>query len=211
MFEYLMPCIFMETYAGTLLGESLREMVHIQRIYGRERGVPWGVSESASSARDSGLCYQYEAFGIPHLAVKRHRTKDLVIAPYASVLALMVDRSAATANLRGMAGRGWLARYGFYEAVDYTSGGVWDHRGFVVVRSFMAHHQGMALMAIANLLHDGAMRRRFHAEPPVQATEYLLQERAPALVEVRATVSLGLPVEQKPAEKAGEAASPEAR
>ena len=196
MFEYLMPCIFMETYARTLLGESLREVVRIQQRYGRERGAPWGISESASSARDSTLCYQYEAFGIPHLGMKRRRSQDLVIAPYATMLALMVDRGAATANLRAMADRGWLTRHGFYEAVDFT-------RGCTVVRSFMAHHQGMALMALANVLHDGVMRKRFHAEPPVQATEYLLQERAPALVEVRATVSLSLPAEEKRAEHAG--------
>lgn len=186
LFEYLMPCLFMETYGGTLLGASLREVVRIQQLYGRERRVPWGISESASAARDSSLCYQYKAHGIPRLGVQRRRADELVIAPYATLLALMVDRAAAVANLRAMAARGWLSRYGYYEAVDYTN-------GCEVVRSFMAHHQGMALMALANVLHEGIMRRRFHAERAVQATEYLLQERAPAIVEVRATVELGVP------------------
>ncbi|HWQ55278.1 MAG TPA: glucoamylase family protein [Bryobacteraceae bacterium] len=178
MFEYLMPAIFMETHEETLLGQSARAVVRIQQAYGREHNVPWGISESAHSARDSALRYQYHAFGIPALGLKRRTSEDLVTAPYASALALMVDCGAATENLREIAARGWRGRYGLYEAVDHTP------RGPVLVRSYMAHHQGMSLAALANVLLDAPMRRRFHAEPMVQATEFLLQERLASLLKI---------------------------
>ncbi|MGE5569487.1 MAG: glucoamylase family protein [Rhodospirillales bacterium] len=181
MFEYLMPSLFMRAYEDTLLGESLKSAVRIQQAYGAERGVPWGISEAAYSARDSALNYQYRAFGVPDVGLKRAWPGDLVVAPYASMLALMVDHAAATRNLRAMQALGWTGRYGFFESADYSdsrTGGVPR-----VVRAFMAHHQAMGLLALANTLLDAPMQRRFHAEPLVQATEYLLQERLPALLD----------------------------
>ncbi len=185
MFEYLMPALFMRTYDHTLLGESLKSVVRVQQAYGAERGVPWGISEAAHSARDSALNYQYRAFGVPDVGLKRTYSGDLVVAPYASMLALMADRAAATANLRAMQALGWTGRYGFFESVDFsfsrTSG---PPR---VVRAFMAHHQAMGLLALANTLLDGPMQRRFHADPIVQATEFLLQERVPQLFDSEPT------------------------
>ncbi len=190
MFEYLMPALFMRTYGDTLLGESLTAAVRIQQAYGAERGVPWGISEAAYSARDSALSYQYRAFGVPYIGLKRAWPGDLVIAPYASMLALMVDHAAATRNLRAMQALGWTGRYGFFESADYS-----DSPGTPrVIRAFMAHHQGMGLLALANTLLDAPMQRRFHADPLVQATEYLLQERLPALLD-RGPVEQPLPEE----------------
>ncbi len=180
MFEYLMPVLFMRTYEHTLLGESLESAVKIQQAYGLERGVPWGISEAAYSARDSARNYQYRAFGVPDLGLKRADSADLVVAPYASMLALSVDRAAATANLRAMEAQGWTGRYGFYESADFRFTWTAGHPRSVV-RAFMAHHQAMGLLALANALLDNPMQRRFHAEPLVQATEFLLQERVPAL------------------------------
>ena len=181
MFEYLMPALFMKTWDSTLLGESLRSVVRIQRLYARERRVPWGISESAHSGRDGTLNYQYRAFGVPCCASQRVQPDDLVIAPYAGVLSVMVDASAATENLRNMASRGWLARYGFYEAVDFRSRG--GHRRAEVIRAFMAHHQGMSLLALCNALLDDPIRKLFHSAPSVAATELLLHERVPVMAE----------------------------
>ncbi len=175
MFEYLMPTLFMRTYENTLLGESLKAVVRVQQAYGAERGVPWGISEAAYSARDSSLNHQYRAFGVPDIGLKRSYSGGLVIAPYASMLALMVNRAPATDNLRAMEAQGWTGRYGFYESVDFTAPRA------SIVRAFMAHHQAMGLLALANTVLDGPMQRRFHADPLVQATEFLLQERVPAL------------------------------
>ena len=178
MFEYLMPALYMRTYEHTLLGESLDAVVRVQKQYGDERKVPWGISEAACNARDHSLCYQYRAFGIPELAANPRLSASLVIAPYASMLSAMANRPAATENLRRMASNGWMGRYGFYESVDYTT------REPVVVRSYMAHHQAMGLVALGNALCDGAMQTRFHADPLVLATEFVLQERVPALLEI---------------------------
>jgi hypothetical protein len=188
MFEYLMPALFMRTYSQTLIGQSAEAVVAIQRHYAREHGVAWGISEAACRERDHNLYYQYHAFGIPALAANSKLAEGLVIAPYASMLAAMVDRDAAAENLRRMAAAGWMARYGFFESVDYTENGEAE-----VIRSYMVHHQGMGLIALANTLLDGVMRERFHADPMVQATEYLLQERVPAL----AGVTPELPADRK--------------
>lgn len=185
MFEYLMPALFMQSWEGTLLGESLRSVVRIQRLYARERRIPWGISESAHSARDGALNYQYRAFGVPCCGVDRILPDDLVVAPYASVLSLMVDPHAATENLRHMASRGWLARYGFYEAVDFRKRVRGQRRG-EVIRAFMAHHQGMSFLALANTMLGNPIRKLFHSDPAVLATELLLQERMPAMAEAEA-------------------------
>jgi cyclic beta-1,2-glucan synthetase len=179
MFEYLMPILVMPTYPGTLLDETNRAVVERQIAYGRERGVPWGVSESGYYKTDAQLNYQYRAFGVPGLGFKRGLADDLVIAPYASALAVMVAPEAACTNLKHLARTGLLGPYGFYEAVDYTSTRLPSGKDRVVVQSYMAHHQGMSLLAIAYVLLGEPMQRRFAAAPSFRATELLLQERVP--------------------------------
>ena len=147
--------------------------------YGEEIGLPWGISESAYNARDLELTYQYSNFGVPGLGLKRGLGENRVIAPYATGLATMVDPSAAATNFKRLTTLGAGGRYGFYEAVDFTPTRVPEGERFALVRAFMAHHQGMTIVGIANAVFDGAMRERFHAEPIIQATELLLQERVP--------------------------------
>jgi cellobiose phosphorylase len=179
MFEYLMPLLIMPTYAGTILDETYHGVVERQVAYGRERNVPWGVSESGYNKTDAQLNYQYRAFGVPGLGFKRGLANDLVIAPYASAMALMVAPDLACANLRRMAREGMLGAYGFYEAVDYTPERLTrDERRFVV-RSYMAHHQGMAFLSLSYLLAHRPMQRRFDLNPAFRATDLLLQERVP--------------------------------
>jgi cyclic beta-1,2-glucan synthetase len=179
MFEYLMPALMMISPIGSLLNQTYELIVRRQIGYGAERKVPWGISESAYNARDLDLTYQYAAFGVPGLGYKRGLSEDLVIAPYATALASMIDPNAAAQNFAQLAAAGGQGVYGFYEALDYTSERVPEGRDNAVVRAYLAHHQGMSLVALANVLQNGAMRTRFHAEPMVQATELLLQERTP--------------------------------
>ncbi len=184
MFEYLMPSLVMRAPAGSLLEQTSRLAVRSQIDYAATLRLPWGISESAYNARDLEFTYQYSNFGVPGLGLKRGLGEDLVVAPYATALATMVDPSAASANLARLAEAGALGRYGFYEALDYTPIRVPEGESVAIVRAFMAHHQGMTIVAIADALFDGAMRARFHAEPIVQATELLLQERTPRDVAV---------------------------
>ncbi len=177
MFEYLMPPLFLRTFEESLLGESQRGAVRIQQLYCRALRVPWGVSEAAHSGRDESQNYQYRAFGIPVMALQQLHRRDLVIAPYATLLALPIDRRGSLANLQAMVEREWLGDYGFFDSIDFMG-----HKP-VVVRSFMAHHQGMAFTALANALLDNPMPRRFHSEPMVLATELLLQERLPVMID----------------------------
>ena len=179
MFEYLMPPLVMRAPSGSLLDETDRLIVRRQIEYGATRGLPWGVSESAYNARDLDLTYQYSNFGVPGLGLKRGLGESSVVAPYATGLATMVDPSAAATNYERLAEMGAKGRFGFYEALDFTPTRVQEGETFAVVRAFMAHHQGMTIVAIANALFDGMMRTRFHREPMVQATELLLQERVP--------------------------------
>ena len=179
MFEYLMPPLVMRAPARSLLEQTDRLVVRRQIEYGEELGLPWGISESAYNARDLELTYQYSNFGVPGLGLKRGLGENRVIAPYATGLATMVDPSAAAANFKRLATLGAGGRYGFYEAVDFTPTRVPEGERFALVRAFMAHHQGMTIAGIANAVFDGAMRERFHAEPIIQATELLLQERVP--------------------------------
>ena len=179
MFEYLMPALVMRSPEDSLLSQTYAQVVFRQIEYGAERGVPWGISESAYNGRDIDFTYQYSSFGVPGLGLKRGLSQDLVIAPYATALAAMVHPSAAAQNFARLAKAGGLGTYGFYEALDYTSSRLPEGQEVAVVRAFMAHHQGMSLVAIADTLNAGAMRTRFHAEPIVQATELLLQERTP--------------------------------
>lgn len=179
MFEYLMPLLVMPSYPGTLLDQVCRAAVSRHIEYGRQRGVPWGVSESGFHAVDAQLNYLYRAFGVPELGFKRDLGEDLVVAPYATVMALMVAPEAACLNLQRLAGEGAIGRFGFYEAIDFTPSRLPRNKVSVLVRSFMVHHQAMSLLAFSYLLHDQPMQRRFAADPLFQATLLLLQERIP--------------------------------
>jgi cyclic beta-1,2-glucan synthetase len=184
MFEYLMPSLVMRAPAGSLLEETSRLVVRRQVSYGATLDVPWGISESAYNVRDLELTYQYSNFGVPGLGLKRGLSENAVVAPYATALAAMVDPGAAARNFARLAALGAGGRYGFYEALDYTRTRLPEGRDVAIVRAFLAHHQGMTVVGIANALLDGKMRARFHAEPIVQATELLLQERTPRDVAV---------------------------
>ena len=179
MFEYLMPALVMRSPGGSLLNQTYELIVRRQIEYGAERGVPWGVSESAYNARDLDLTYQYSSFGVPGLGLKRGLSEDVVIAPYATALAAMIDPAEALRNFLRLEEVGGSGAYGFYEALDYTSARLPQGEAVAVVRTYLAHHQGMSVISLANLVNDGVMRSRFHAEPMVQATELLLQERTP--------------------------------
>ena len=179
MFEYLMPLLVTRTYERTLLDETYVAVVRRQREYGAQRGVAWGVSESAFNTMDLGLTYQYRAFGVPGLGLKPGLADDLVIAPYATLLATMVNPDLAAKNLRALEKEGGSGAFGFYESIDYTPERVPPGRHGVVVKAFMAHHQGMSLVALDNVLNGDPMQRRFHAEPRIKASELLLQERIP--------------------------------
>ena len=186
-FEYLMPLLVMKSYPETLLDQSCRRAVRRQAEYAAERKVPWGISECAYNLGDRYGNYQYKAFGVPGLGLKRGLADELVVAPYATALAAMVEPQLAVRNLRRLSDDGRAGAYGYYEAIDYTHGAVGDAptgegpdpSGGTVVRAFMAHHQGMTLVSLANVLLGDPMVKRFHADPRVQATELLLQERVP--------------------------------
>jgi cyclic beta-1,2-glucan synthetase len=193
MFEYLMPLILMRNYPDTLLHHSCRAAVRAQIDYGRLHDVPWGISESAFNVMDRHGNYQYKAFGVPELGLKRGLTEDLVVAPYATALAALVDPLQATENLRRLAREGALGRYGYYDALDYTSRERFEsteeplsgmHRAGQPAKIFLAHHQGMTLVALANAVRSDLMVERFHAHPRTSATELLLQERMPSFVPV---------------------------
>jgi cyclic beta-1,2-glucan synthetase len=185
MFEYLMPGLLMPSYENTLLDQACQGAVKRQIEYGVQRGVPWGVSESGYNATDTALNYQYRAFGVPGLGLKRSLAADLVVAPYASMMALMVVPDRACDNLQRLAAAGAAGRYGLYEAIDYTPARLPRGQKSAVVRSFMAHHQGMGLLALANLLLDRPMQRYFEADPRLQATLLLLQERVPQVAAIQ--------------------------
>ena len=179
MFEYLMPLLVMPNYENTLLDHSCKAAVQQQIEYGKSRGVPWGISESGYNRTDAQLNYQYRAFGVPGLGLKRGLADDLVIAPYATAMALMVAPAEACANLQRLAIEGRAGAYGFYEAVDYTPTRLPPDETSATIRSFMTHHQGMSLLALVNLLRDSPMQRRFMACPLLKAADLLLQERVP--------------------------------
>jgi len=179
MFEYLMPLLVMPTYEDTLLDQTCRAAVARQIDYGRINGLPWGISESGYNAIDVHRNYQYRSFGVPGLGLKRGLAEDMVIAPYASTLAMMVAPGEACLNLQRLVAEGLEGEYGFYEAIDYTPSRLPRGQSSVVIRSYMAHHQGMSLLSLAYLLLDRPMQRRFTSDPLFQATALLLQERIP--------------------------------
>ncbi|WP_372985440.1 GH36-type glycosyl hydrolase domain-containing protein [Marinobacter sp.] len=179
MFEYLMPQLIMPSYTSTLLEQTCKAAVSRQIEYGRQRAVPWGISESCYNATDFDQVYQYRAFGVPGLGLKRGLGDDIVIAPYASALALTVMPQEACRNLQTLADQAFLGAYGFYEAIDYTPTRVPRGKPHAIVQTFMAHHQGMSLLAFAHVLFNQPMQRRFMSDPLARATELLLQERVP--------------------------------
>jgi cyclic beta-1,2-glucan synthetase len=179
MFEYLMPPLVMREPAGSLLAQTNRLVVARQQAYARSLDIPWGVSESGFNARDLELTYQYSNFGVPGLGLKRGLADNVVIAPYATGLAAMFDPQGAVRNFARLDKVGARGRYGFYEALDYNEARRPAGEAVAIVRSFMAHHQGMTIVAIANVLRNGQMRERFHREPMIRASELLLQERMP--------------------------------
>jgi cyclic beta-1,2-glucan synthetase len=195
MFEYLMPLLVMRSYAGTLLDESCRTAVLQQMRYAEDRRVPWGISECAYDVVDRHGTYQYKAFGVPGLGLKRGLGDDLVVSPYSTGLAALVEPAAAAANFRRLAQAGAEGPFGFFESIDYTPRHAEnaEHPGDetprtrsrgAVVRATFAHHQGMTLVALANALLENRVVERFHSDPRVKATELLLQERVPRRIPV---------------------------
>jgi len=179
LFEYLMPLLVMPNYPNTLLDQTYGAVVDAQIAYGKRRNVPWGISESGYNLVDAHLNYQYRAFGVPGLGLQRGLADNLVVAPYASMLALMVRPDAACHNLQRLQAAGFMGRYGFYEAIDYTPARLPRGQSHVLIRSFMAHHQGMGLLALSYLLNQQPMQRRFASDPLLQSTLLVLQERVP--------------------------------
>jgi cyclic beta-1,2-glucan synthetase len=172
MFEYLMPALWMRSYPGTMIARTQDAAVHVQQAFAHDLGIPWGISESGGAQKNPEGRYHYQAFGVPRLALWFEATAGPVISPYSTFLALQVNAGAALANLRRMAAMGWIGDYGYYEAADYIQ----SLRKPELVREWMAHHQGMALLAIANLLCDNVVQNWFHDNPLVQAAELLLHE-----------------------------------
>ena len=170
MFEYMMPALWMQSYQNTLITRALESAVRIQRDY--VRNMPWGISESGFAKTDPAGRYGYQAWGLPQLALKYGAEDGPVISPYSTFLSLELLRGDAIANLYAMEAKGWIGDHGFYEAADYTEGGEPK-----IVRSWMAHHHGMSLLALTNLLRDGAFHRWFHANAIVRAAELLLHEK----------------------------------
>ena len=186
MFEYLMPALVMSSPRGSMLDLTCRGVIRRQIEYGRERHVPWGVSESAFNVRDRDFTYQYSPFGVPGLGLKRGLEKDVVITPYATGLAAMYMPKSAVANFKKLASLGALGKYGFYEALDFTLGRRKENQTVAIVRAYMAHHQGMLLVALGNVLNGRIMRRRFHREPILRSADLLLHEHQPQLINASA-------------------------
>lgn len=172
MFEYLMPALWMQSYPGTLIAQTQDAAVRVQQGFAHSRGLPWGISESGNARMDDARHYQYQAFGIPDVALSLEATAGPVISPYSSFLALGSDPHESLRNLRRMESAKWVGPFGYYEAADYTE----SLRAPVLVREWMAHHQGMSLLAVTNILRDNVVQRWFHENPLVQATELLLHE-----------------------------------
>ncbi len=179
MFEYFMPSLILKNYANTLMDETYRTVIKAQKKYGGQRDVPWGVSESGYFAFDLLLNYQYKAFGVPDLGLKRGLVEDMVVSPYSTLLALSMDPKGVMKNMHRLIEHGLEGEYGFYEAVDYTPRRLPSGKKKEVVRTFMAHHQGMSLISIHSYLYDHRMSKRFHSDPLMKVGEILLQEKIP--------------------------------
>lgn len=179
MFEFLMPVILFKNYRGTLMDETYRSVIDIQKAYARKGGAPWGISESGFFSFDIQTNYQYKAFGVPGLGLKRGLAKDMVISPYSTFMALTLDYEGSMENLRLMKEKGFNGIYGLYEAIDFTKTRVPYNEEFSVVKSYMSHHQGMSFISLNNVLGRNRMQERFHREPSIRSIELLLQEQAP--------------------------------
>jgi len=184
MFEYLMPSLWMKSYPNTILEQSMRAVVRCQQEYGKRNQVPWGISEAAYNDRDDNGHYQYRAFGLPDLALKQSLATDIVVSPYAAFLALTVDPPGVLNNLRLMVEKKWLDKFGFYESADYAGRRIGSGRDHELVQCWMAHHQGMTLAALCNILTDSSLQHFFHREPLVAANERILHEKVPRAVGV---------------------------
>ena len=180
MFEYFMPLAIMKSYPDTLLNETYKTVIEAQKKYCRSRKVScFGISESAYYSFDVDNNYQYKAFGVPGIGLKRGLANELVISPYSTVMGLQIDFKDCLDNMRELVSEGMEGRYGFYEALDYTRGRSDKNRDKSIVRCFMVHHEGMSLMALDNVIYNNVLQQRFHSNPRVKATELLLQERIP--------------------------------
>jgi len=186
MFEYLMPMLVMPSYDNTLLNQTMKGVVVKQIAYGKKRNVPWGVSESGYNMIDAAMNYQYRAFGVPGLGLKRGLGEDLVISPYSTVMALMVMPKDSVENLQLMSAEGFEGNYGFYEAIDFTASRLPRGKEYAIVESFMVHHQGMSLLSLSHLLLSQPMQKRFMNDVQVQSTLLLLQERIPRVTAINA-------------------------
>ena len=184
MVEYLMPLLVMRSPPESILDTTYRAVVRRQIEYGNERQIPWGISEAAYAARDIHLVYQYRAFGVPGLGFERGLSEDLVVAPYATLLATMIEPRDAMANLIRLNGLGAMGSYGYYEALDFTPSRLPESGEMVLVRAYMAHHQAMSLVSLANVVLSGFCRDLFHSDPSVRGAELLLHERVPRDVEL---------------------------
>ena len=184
MFEYLMPPLIMNEPHGGILAQTNRLIIRRQIDYARARRLPWGISEAAYNARDRELTYQYTNFGVPGLGLKRGLGLNTVVAPYATLLASQFAPQEACVNLARLEKLGALGRFGYYDAIDFTPSRVPEGKESVVVLNYMAHHQGMSIVAAGNVVHEGRMRNRFHADPVIEAAELLLQEKAPRNIPV---------------------------
>ncbi|WP_231701848.1 GH36-type glycosyl hydrolase domain-containing protein [Crassaminicella thermophila] len=182
MFEYLMPPLVMKNYENTLLDETYATVVKAQKRYAQKRNVPWGTSESGYYAFDMNLNYQYKAFGVPDLGLKRGLINDMVISPYSTLLALVFDPKGAIENIKRLISEGVEGLYGFYEAIDYTPERIPFESKKGIIKSFMAHHQGMGLIALNNYLNENIIQNRFHSDPIIKSAEILLQEKVPVRV-----------------------------
>ncbi|MBI6873201.1 GH36-type glycosyl hydrolase domain-containing protein [Clostridium aciditolerans] len=182
MFEYFMPLIIMKSYPNTLLGETYKAVIKGQKKYGKERGVPWGISESAFYYFDVNLNYQYKAFGVPGIGLKRGLMNELVISPYSTIMGLLIDIKGSLDNIKRLIDLGLEGRYGFYESIDYTQERLPKGKKNAMVKCFMVHHEGMSLMSLNNVLNNSIFQERFHEIPRVKAAELLLQEKVPKAV-----------------------------
>jgi len=179
MFEFLMPLILFKNYRGTLLDETYQAVVKIQQAYGQKGKTPWGISESGFFSFDIQSNYQYKAFGVPGLGLKRGLAKDIVISPYSAFLAISIDPEGSLNNLLLLKKMGANGRYGLYEAIDFTKARVPYNEQYSIVKSYMAHHQGMSLLSLNNALKQNILQKRFHREPVIRSVELLLQEQVP--------------------------------
>lgn len=182
MFEYFMPLLIMKSYPKTLLNQTYYSVLHIQKKYSKVKKIPWGISESAFYHFDVALNYQYKAFGVPEVGLKRGLGDELVVSPYSVALALMVNSKDAIKAMKNFVDMGMLGRYGFYESIDYTKDRIPKGKSYAIVKNYMVHHQGMILMAFNNVLFQDILSERFHRLAEVKATEELLQEKVPKVV-----------------------------